>query len=84
VQARNATFDELYRIMKNHSSALRQRIGGDPLSVTMPIDSRGLRVKVAVRPGHAALIPESVFFELGGETVVIPLEVVETVQALAY
>jgi hypothetical protein len=73
-------YDRLAQIMRQHSLELEQRLGGIPVQLSVPVDGKGIRIKVSVPPGYRSQVPRFVTFTLEGESYVIPLEVEEDYQ----
>jgi len=72
------TLDRLVRILRNHSVALQQRIAAPcPMTLSLPTDGRGIRVRVSVPAGCGSQVPGQINFTLDGQEDIIPLEVQE-------
>ena len=77
---RKATVSEIREILSHHALEIEQIIGVSPIQLNLPVDGRGARVKVSLKCGFAANVPESIVFTLHNDNLAIPLEVSEDFQ----
>jgi hypothetical protein len=72
---RNATAREILQILRQHSGELTRQLAIVPLQLSMPTDGKGARIKVSTQRGQKPQLPEAIEFDLGGDTLRVPLEV---------
>lgn len=73
---RNATYQDVRRVLQEQFVDLESRLGGGPMHLSMPIDGGPPRVKVSVEPGTEMSFPTSVVLPSDGEPIKLELEVV--------
>lgn len=70
---RTVTFDELRRILREHSDQLCRMLGEPRAQLSIPMDGRGLRILAGVpRPGASGHVMLS--YSLDGKKLKIPVE----------
>ncbi len=71
---------ELHKILRDRSLEIEDRLAVSPVQLSMPVDGKGVRIKVSVQKGFGGALPSKIEFPLDGETLEIPLEVREDFQ----
>ena len=74
---RQATTAEILEFLHKRASELIGHILVHPVQLSFPAGGCGPRVKVSVKRGERDNIPATMQVEIGGESVVIPLDVME-------
>ena len=74
---RQATANEITAILRNQSSRFLRELQLEDAQLSIPVDGKGLRVKVSVRKGETRSIANSVTWRIDEKQVTIPIEVAE-------
>ena len=74
---RRATAAEINTVLREQSPRFLQFLELREAQLSIPVDGKGLRVKVSVRKGERPAYVGKVAWKIGEETVAIPLEIVE-------
>ena len=75
--ARKITASELQDFMRHRSHEVHQHMNVTAMSLGIPTDGKGLRIKASVKEGEGSGVPRSVIVTIRGEEVAIPIEVIE-------
>lgn len=71
---RQATNADILRALTKYGAEILKRIPVDQCELSQPIDRSGARIRVSVRPGEEAKVPEVIEVKVGRKIVSIPLE----------
>ncbi len=74
---RRATAAEINAVLREQSPRFLQFLELREAQLSIPVDGKGLRVKVSVRKGERPAYVGKVAWKIGEETVAIPLEIAE-------
>lgn len=75
--SRQATAVEVAAILREQSSRFLRMLQLKDAQLSIPVDGKGLRVKVSVRKGERRSIVDSVTWQMDEMQVTIPIEIVE-------
>jgi hypothetical protein len=77
-----ATAADVLNILNAHSLMVfrRLKVPVQLAQLSMPMDGKGPRIKVSLRPGSKVKVPSGLIFDLGGRSVQVPLEAAEDYQ----
>lgn len=71
------TLDVLFRIFRICPMKFQEAMVVQPVSVSIPTDGKGVRVKIKTIPGNGHLVPNPLHFTFNDTTYEIPVEVTE-------
>lgn len=75
--SRQATAIEVATILREQSSRFLRVLQLKDAQLSIPVDGKGLRVRVSVRKGERRSDVDSVTWQMDEKQVIIPIEVVE-------
>jgi hypothetical protein len=74
---RKITATELQDVMRHRLSEVTKHMNVTALSLGIPVDGKGLRLKASVKEGEGENVPRCVTVDIEGDEVEIPIEVEE-------
>lgn len=74
----NADAKIIQQILARDVNAVLSKIPLEDIEVSLPLDGKGARVLVRVRPGEAEKVPDQIIVKFLTQDYVVPLEVSET------
>lgn len=71
---RKALFSEVREFLRERSEEVRAALGDGPAEVGLPVDGKGVRIKVSVPAGQIDRAPRELTFKVNDDQVVVPVE----------
>jgi hypothetical protein len=74
--APHGSLEQLTEILRTHPSELLKKLGLKRAQLSMPVDGKGIRIRVSVSPPDLKKVPREIPFQLDSQAFNIPLEAI--------